>query len=591
MNRSKLRRQLHMIVGIGLLLLVAATAGTVTAAETGATSGMETAAAVFEQSLDSLVSPQIAEDERVRYDEFTKERQEAAEKEAALLAEEQREIAMKKREFQYQIRKAFAASMPENTALNRLFSENREELVMQFLQVTAAGEEQPIREQELAKDQQNVSAKIASSRGSRLKGNDRRIYKYVRKEIRKIAAGEREETEILYPGYLLLGDKTEFTAADLGEKEIIRYGRLTEEAEEAFFDLFDCDFRRILDSLVADLPYDLYWYDSVTHGCSAGMTTEGFGDENLMTIVFTDYDGEQIRKVVRYPVIHFAFSVSADYRAGDVGGYYVDAGKTGAARKAAERAKMIVQGASKRTDLEKLEAYCQVICGLADYNETISGDYVNEGHANPWQVINVFDGDPATKTLCAGYARAFQLLCDLTEFDSPEIRCYTVTGRRNGDWHMWNVVHMDDGKNYLADITSCDGAVMMNTEGFLQGLDKEEGEASYQYDNRTVAMYDVAELELSGTDYGDPSTDGGEQVAYVTPVVKLVKKSFAWTGEEVHPEIMVRAGDAEQLTPAEYIVSYDRTPVDAGEYEVRVTLKGHLRGTGTAAFRILPRGE
>ena len=167
MNGSKLRRQLHMIVGIGLLLLVAATAGTVTAAETGATSGMETAAAVFEQSLDSLVSPKIAEDERARYDEFAKERQEAAEKEAALLAEEQREIAMKKREFQYQIRRAFAASMPENTALNRLFSENREELVMQFLQVTAAGEEQTTREQELAKGQQNVSAKIASSRGSR----------------------------------------------------------------------------------------------------------------------------------------------------------------------------------------------------------------------------------------------------------------------------------------------------------------------------------------------------------------------------------------------------------------------------------------
>jgi len=78
-----------------------------------------------------------------------------------------------------------------------------------------------------------------------------------------------------------------------------------------------------------------------------------------------------------------------------------------------------------------------------------------------------------------------------------------------------------------------------------------------------------------------------DQLAVKDPV----KKSFAWTGEEVHPEIMVRAGDAEQLTPAEYIVSYDRTPVDAGEYEVRVTLKGHLRGTGTAAFRILPRGE
>ena len=41
MNGSKLRRQLHMIVGIGLLLLVAATAGTVTAAETDTTAEME----------------------------------------------------------------------------------------------------------------------------------------------------------------------------------------------------------------------------------------------------------------------------------------------------------------------------------------------------------------------------------------------------------------------------------------------------------------------------------------------------------------------------------------------------------------------
>ena len=63
----------------------------------------------------------------------------------------------------------------------------------------------------------------------------------------------------------------------------------------------------------------------------------------------------------------------------------------------------------------------------------------------------------AKKCVCEGYAKAFQLLCDLTTFNN-NIACYTVSGVMTGATgagnHMWNVVHMDDENSYLVDVTN-----------------------------------------------------------------------------------------------------------------------------------------
>ena len=100
-------------------------------------------------------------------------------------------------------------------------------------------------------------------------------------------------------------------------------------------------------------------------------------------------------------------------------------------------------------------------------------DYTG-GYGNPWQVIYVFDNNPLTNVVCEGYAKAFQLLCNLSNFENASVKCYTVTGEMAGGTgsggHMWNIVTMDDGLNYIVDITNSDtGSVGQDGKLFMAG--------------------------------------------------------------------------------------------------------------------------
>ena len=125
-------------------------------------------------------------------------------------------------------------------------------------------------------------------------------------------------------------------------------------------------------------------------------------------------------------------------------------------QEAVKNAQKIVTDHIEETDEEKLRSYKKEICGLVSYNEDTAG----ASYGNPWQLIWVFDKDEKTNVVCEGYAKAFKYLCDQSSFNG-NIRCITVTGTmsdgKNSERHMWNVVLMDDGCNYLADLTNCDG--------------------------------------------------------------------------------------------------------------------------------------
>lgn len=56
--------------------------------------------------------------------------------------------------------------------------------------------------------------------------------------------------------------------------------------------------------------------------------------------------------------------------------------------------------------------------------------------------------DPKLAPVCAGYARAFKLVCD--ELGVP---CILVDGICGGENHDWNYVQMNDGKWYAVDVT------------------------------------------------------------------------------------------------------------------------------------------
>ena len=89
------------------------------------------------------------------------------------------------------------------------------------------------------------------------------------------------------------------------------------------------------------------------------------------------------------------FPVAEEYAAGD---YTVDASIGQTVQTSVENALAVVAEFEDLPDYEKLAAYRQEICDLTSYNYgAISG---NVPYGNPWQLIWVFDGDPATEVVC-----------------------------------------------------------------------------------------------------------------------------------------------------------------------------------------------
>lgn len=119
--------------------------------------------------------------------------------------------------------------------------------------------------------------------------------------------------------------------------------------------------------------------------------------------------------------------------------------------RALDNAKSIADKYSGKSDYDKVIGYAKEICRLNSYNDTAADtDGYSQKNIDPWSIIYVFDRDPTTNVVCAGYSRAFQYLCSL-----GGIECHYVTGYVNDGYHGWNIVVIN-GKNYLVDLTVCD---------------------------------------------------------------------------------------------------------------------------------------
>ena len=134
-------------------------------------------------------------------------------------------------------------------------------------------------------------------------------------------------------------------------------------------------------------------------------------------------------------------------------------------------------------------------------------------------MIWVFDGDPDTNVVCEGYSKAFKYLCDHTEFEGS-IECILVGGylaRTGKEPHMWNVLKMEDGNNYLVDVTNCDARTAGYPDKlFLAGTTETKTDSddntgyyfgtvrlTYYYDSDTLGIFDEADLELFPHNYGE----------------------------------------------------------------------------------------
>lgn len=280
--------------------------------------------------------------------------------------------------------------------------------------------------------------------GSNLTGNEKALYTAIVALCKQVADGELTSTK-----FTITYDKLgwEWTAADLGVSTIVENRQITAEAQAAIDARTAFDAQKLMHALMMDLGYELYWYD----------TTEGF------TYGRSYYGGASKIQVNQ----RLSFFVAGDYAADDT--YFTVSTRWSASvRQARNNAASIVSENASKNDYEKLRAYASEICKRTDYNWDAVAEDSEMLYGNPWQMIWTLDDDTTNMVVCEGYAKAFQYLCDLTTFRGS-VQCYTVSGEILGGGHRWNVVRMEDGENYLVDVTNCDEGNYCNYYLFLIG--------------------------------------------------------------------------------------------------------------------------
>ena len=416
--------------------------------------------------------------------------------------------------------------------------------------------------------------------GERLDANTQKIYLFLKEEIVAVANGSKHTTVFEIDGDTLIswGIRNEWTRDDLGADKIGDAAQV----EAAFMAQFP-SMDGLMDALLHDCPYELYWYDK----------TVGYRKSSPISQSGIDTDGQGgIDEVESAKItgLQFEFFVSADYQ---LGAYQplsttVDTAKTAATANAIARADAIVLEYAAFSDYEKLIAYRNWICDLVTYHSEAASSSYTGGYGDPWQIVYVFDADAATNVVCEGYAKAFQYLCDRSDF-AADVVCYTVSGTMSGGTgaggHMWNVVAMGDGAYYMVDVTNSDeGSIGQDGGLFLSGYEGTRtngylfevgnSEISFVYDSNTLSLWGVESssiLRLADQDYTPPA------IEIVIPAEQIVYNGEALTVGATNASDIVYRGS--QFATADFDWTYTwyegtqpltEAPKDAGIYRLEV---------------------
>ena len=297
---------------------------------------------------------------------------------------------------------------------------------------------------------------LYASVGTRLTGSNRILYDRLKAQIAQVASGERTSTILTVPMSEL---NLQWTAEDLGLDYLLdpATGQWNPDLATAVGDRWqaEVDLDLLLTMLLEDCPYELYWYDKTLGSKQTGI---GYScDYGASSVIMTGTYTLKMPVANEYATGQGEYdSVLKKYLY-----YEVDPATGTTVSAAVDRARAIVAEAAGRSDYEKMIYFKDQICALTSYNysavRTKSTPY-----GNPWQLIWVFDGDESTQVVCEGYAKAFQYLFDLSGISACS--CVIVTGTMNGGTgaggHMWNIVTMEDGLNYLVDVTNCDSGTI-----------------------------------------------------------------------------------------------------------------------------------
>jgi hypothetical protein len=305
-----------------------------------------------------------------------------------------------------------------------------------------------------------VSA-TAYAGGRELNAQEQVIYSQLMTAIRKVASGKSQSTI--------------FAVHPTGSS--VTYNSKTNT-------LSGIDTKRLLAALLVDCPYELYWFDKSSTG-GMGISLDA-NEKGVVT------------------ELRFSFAVSADYAG--TSPYTTNAEKVKKAVAAAEKAQALV-AKTTGTDYEKLVAYMDYICDAVVYNSAAARSSYTGSYGDPWQMIYVFDDDQTTNVVCEGYAKAFQYLCDLTDFTDGAV-CYTITGTISGQGaygiHMWNIVTMGNGESYLVDLTNRDIYSIGDSDFLFLVGNPANSDGTYTFEGPICAINFTYDDDLT-TLYGDHS--------------------------------------------------------------------------------------
>lgn len=345
--------------------------------------------------------------------------------------------------------------------------------------------------------------------GDRLKGKNKNFYNVLKPYIVKVANGDYTSTyfPVTETDLGLVG--ASWTAKDLGLSSLLESDgkTISKDVTLALANKLGINFKAIMEALLADCAYEQYWFNkAIGMGFALSCNVDTNGSEPVLKLGKAGF--------VMY------FTVAKKYAANnDL--YTTNPAEIKRANTAVKNAAAIVKQAKDKSDYDKLVYYRNWICANNVYNNDALS-LGKEDYGDPWQIIYVFDKDPKTNVVCEGYSKAFKYLFDQTDF-KENISCITVSGDMKtptgGGGHMWNIVKMSDGKNYLVDVTNSDNKYTGGTDLlFFVGMNKGSNSseyyinltASYQvrftYDSDTVSAFDAKDLVLSSTRYVAPNS-------------------------------------------------------------------------------------
>lgn len=479
------------------------------------------------------------------------------------------------------------------------FETDEEVLLDQFL-------EEKTEEQIAAND--GAQTDTRTIRGDRLRGNDRLYYDELVKGIDDIVAGNRTMAVVDVDLKKIMGGKLSYTAEELGVDSIRVEGQVSPVAKQVFREKFRCSANNIYKALLYDMPYKLYWHDKTLSGPMSITYISGVtGDPvsfyaNKSSIYF---------KEAQQPMVQFKFMVSAGYNpSGVTGTTALDTDKIRMASGAAQEAADLITENSTKTDLDKLINYRDYICDNNAYNHAAVNKKVDYG--DPWQMIYVFDNDSSTNVVCEGYTKAFKFLCDHTDFDSSLIESYIATGRMDKGFatgepgtvsnqqanHMWNIIRMDDGRYYMADITNSDtvGGSFAPDKLFLKGYvlheSPEKGYTftdyngsflTYRYDEDTLSMY-TYELELSLPNYHSSDVTEESQAAAAAAIQQKKEEQEALDDAKASEEYKARR-EAAQAVENAIIEAARKAAEEAAKARVHVHVYESVDSLDSVTYR------